>query len=57
MVRLFGVMRMTYFTSSQNRLKLKAEYSVGGFVQSPVLAQKLHSLQRKLFNNDPIRSF
>jgi hypothetical protein len=33
-------------------LKLKAKYKTSEFVLSPVLAQKLHSLIRNLFNND-----
>jgi len=57
LVRVFAVARVTNFAPRQNWHKLKAKYSVGGFVQSPVLAQKLHSLKRNLFNNDPIRSF
>jgi hypothetical protein len=55
-VRVFAVARVTNFAPRQNWHKLKAKYSVGGFVLSPVLAQKLHSLKRNLFNNDPTRS-
>jgi hypothetical protein len=56
MVHLFDGLPVTSLLSAQNRFKDRAEYGVGRFAPSPVLAQKLHSRKRNLFNNDPTRS-